>query len=82
MDRVQEIPDYNFKTLINDNDEENDTPYNIGHSCEYFEEDQFIDKVKNMSQQISVFSNNIRSLPGKWESFNDLISTLNNYSGR
>ena len=77
LDHVQANPDYNFKNTIND-DEENDTPYsNVGHFCEYFEEEDFTYKFKDISKQISTFSNNIRSLTGKWDDFSSLITNLN-----
>ena len=77
LDHVQTEPDYNFKNIIND-DEENNTPYsNIGHFCEYFEEEDFTYKFKDISKQISTFSHNVRSLTGKWDDFSSLIANLN-----
>ena len=79
LDRVQTDPEYNFKNLVfNETDNNDSTPYhNIGHSCEYFEQNEFSDKVKNISKQISTFSHNIRSLPGKWNEFSQHIQDIN-----
>ena len=47
IDHVQTDPDYNFKNLVlNDTDANDSTPYhNIGHFCEYFEQIEFCDKI-------------------------------------
>ena len=39
---------------------------NIGHFCQYFEQDEFTNKVQNISNKFSTYSHNVRSLPGKW----------------
>ena len=79
IDHVQTDPDCNFKNLVlNDTDANDSTPYhNIGHFCEYFEQTEFCDKIKNNTKQISTFSQNIRSLPGKWDEFSQQIKDLN-----
>ena len=79
LDRVQTDPEYNFKNLVfNDTDNNDSTPYhNIGHSCEYLEQNEFSDKVKNITKQFSTYSQNIRSLPGKWNEFSQQIQDIN-----
>ena len=79
LDHVLNDTDYDFKNLIFNDTEENDSsPYhNIGHSCSYFEQSEFQEKVKNISKQISTFSQNIRSLPNKFSELSEQISYLN-----
>ena len=84
LDRVQTDVNYDFKnTLLNDTDDDDSTPYhNIGHNCRYYEQDEFQNNFKNLSKQTSFFSLNVRSLPGKWSEFRQLITELNKDSFR
>ena len=81
VDRGSKDNLFNFKyNFDNDLTEDNSGSaiYNdIGHTCEYFELDGFQQKVSNLKKQISFFSSNIRSLPGKWNEFPKLIDSLN-----
>ena len=77
LEHVQTEPNLNLKTLMNDEDTNDNLYNNIGHTCRYYEEDEFQIKIKNLSQQISTFSQNVRSLPGKWSDFCEQISSLN-----
>ena len=62
LDQVKTNSNLNFKSLLN-NDEENSTPYeNIGHFCEYYEQDEFTNKVKKISNKFSTYLHNVRSL--------------------
>ena len=81
LDRVQTDSNYNFKHIFNDysNDNDNNSPtiyVNIGHCCDYVEIDNFSERVSNINKQISFFSFNIRSLPGKWTEFKNTLNSL------
>ena len=82
LDRVQTNPEFNFKNNITDETSIDEiTPYhNVGHSCNYYEQSEFQDHFNNMDKQVSFLSQNIRSLPGKWTEFSQLISEVNNGS--
>ena len=69
----------NFKNIIVDNDDDDSiSPYNaIGHTCNYFEQEEFTKKTESLNFKFSTFSNNIRSLPGKFSEFSELINSLN-----
>ena len=72
---------FNFKHTFSNNSDDSDdniSIYNrVGHSCDYFEIEQFSTKFQNTEKQISFYSQNICSLPGKWNNFYDLIQQLN-----
>ena len=72
-------PSCDFKNLILNDTEENDsTPYhNVGHNCNYFEQDEFATKIKENIDNFSIFSQNIRSLTGKWTDFVEQVGALN-----
>ena len=84
LDLVQSDPIYDFKNQLDDGNDniDNDSPYNnIGHNCQYYNQDEFVDKTKHLKgSKFSTFSYNIRSLPGKWSEFSQLVNTLNNNS--
>lgn len=47
-----------------------------GHNCIYYEPDKFFEKTAELkSVAFSIFSLNIRSLPGKWNEFQNFLST-------
>ena len=48
-----------------------------GHSCKYYEIEDFQNKIKDSEQCFSTLSLNVCSLKGKWSEFNELISELN-----
>ena len=78
LDQVRADLDFNFKHVLNNDEDEDSSIYNtIGHTCEYFEVDEFTSKVSSINKQISFFAQNIRSLPGKWTEFSDMIDSLN-----
>ena len=79
LDHVQTNENFDFKnSFLNDTYDDDSTPYhNIGHNCRYYEQDEFQNNFKDLSKQISFFSHNVRSLPGKWAEFNQLISEIN-----
>ena len=72
---------FNFKDKFADNSNDKDdnlSIYNrVGHTCEYFEAEQFVTKFGDTEKQISFFSHNVCSLPGKLNNFYDLIQQLN-----
>jgi len=56
------------------------TPYhNMGHTCKYYELEQFQNDLNSTAKLISFLSQNIHNLPGKWSEFGPLISDLNSY---
>jgi hypothetical protein len=76
LEGVQNEYSFNAKSIFEDDD--NDNIYSgLQHSCAYYETEQFQDKVKDLSNQISIFSMNIRSLPNKIHEFKDYLSELN-----
>ena len=79
IDCVQTDPKYNFKNVVLDNTDINDSTlyHNIGHICKYYEQDEFQDRFHSISKQISFFSQNIRSLPGKWVEFEQFCREVN-----
>ena len=77
LDHVQTDPSFDFKHIINDELEDNTLYQNIGHNCKYYEQDEFIEKTKNISSKFSTYSHNVRSLTGKWTEFSELIMSLN-----
>ena len=81
LDRVQTENYYNFKLNFNDSsndaDDASSTIYdNNGHSCDYVEIDDFSEKILNIEKQISFFSLNIHSLPGKWNELQNMMNSL------
>lgn len=84
LDRVRSEKAYNFKNNLNNNafeDEESSSIYNdTGHTCEYFEIEEFIEQTRSADKQISFFSQNVRSLPGKWFDFANQMQSLNTES--
>ena len=80
LDHIHSNNMYNFKDIFTDDSNEDDSVsiYNrVGHSCNYFDIEQFCTKVSDTDQQISFFSQNICSLPGKWNSLYDFIQQIN-----
>ena len=76
LEGVQNEYSFNAKSIFEDDD--NDNIYSgLQHSCAYYETEQFQGKVKDLSNQISIFSMNIRSLPNKIHEFKDYLSELN-----
>ena len=74
VDQVQTEAKYNLKKLFDssDNDDlsQDDDPYSkIGHSCSYFDPDEFQSKYAELKNSFSSFSHNIRSLAGSWGDF-------------
>ena len=80
LGRVQSNPDYDFKKKINPQSEENNVdvdPYtNIGHTCTYLEPDEFQTRYCNTKGGFSIYSHNVRSLPGKFDGLQALLSNL------
>ena len=62
------------KISSQDNDTGSDTNR---FDCKYLEIEEFQDKFSSLSNSFSTFSLNVRSLPGKWDSFIELITDLN-----
>ena len=65
----------NFKSLY---EKDNDTSVydNSGHTCSYYDPETFLEKTNTLhNASFSIFSLNIRSLPGKWNEFQNFLST-------
>ena len=70
--------EFNFKNF-SINDDNGLYNSNNGHNCEYYEPEQFIQKVQSLdSNNFSSISLNVRSLPGNWIEFRQFISSINN----
>ena len=68
---------FNFKKF-SINDDNGLYNANNGHNCEYYEPEQFLQKVLNLDfNHFSTISLNIRSLPGNWIELRQLISSMN-----
>ena len=77
IDRVQSNPIYNLKARL-DNSETNDGIYdNVEHSCIYYDPEDFRKEFCQDNRSFSTLSFNIRSLPNKWQEFQNTISSLN-----
>ena len=80
VDRVCTDNNYDFKYKFNDSTDNNNNIniyHEVGHTCNYIELEDFQQKVSDIKKQISFFSSNIRSLPGKWNEFPLLMNSLN-----
>ena len=79
LDQVQTDENFNLKNLMSDETNDDDiSPYhNSGHTCKYYELEEFQNEFHSVSKQMSFLSQNIRSLPGKWSEFGQFISDLN-----
>ena len=81
VDRIRTDNSYDFKNNFNNNINEEQETVSIygdtGHTCNYFDIEEFTEKAGSINKQISFFSHNVRSLPGKWFEFADLIQALN-----
>ena len=75
FEHVQDNDHLNFKSL---HDKDNDTSIydKTGHTCVYYEPETFFHKTAKLDKvAFSIFSLNIRSLPGKWNEFQNFLST-------
>ena len=73
---MESNPVYDFKTYL-DNSDENDIIYdNVDHSCTYYEPEAFHHEFCHGDRKFSTISLNVRSLPNKWFDFHDIISNL------
>ena len=86
LDNLNSEQEYDFLNVLSnhdsplkppiDNDYYDDSLYNnIQLKCKYFDENQFIDKHKNLNK-FSYLSFNIQSLPAKFSDFQGLINNL------
>ena len=73
---------FNFKNIFNNNGFQNDHEDELdiyshtGHSCKYFNIDEFSNKYSNVNQQVSFFALNIHSLQNKFSGLLDIIETI------
>ena len=78
LDRVQVDNNFDFKQKLTNTTDGEDNPYNgIGHTCRYYELNEFKTKFSDCKRQISFLSFNIRGLVGNWEEFQNLLCSLN-----
>ena len=75
MDQVQGDPSYNFKNCFLEEDEADESPYNIEHECSYISPDELSNLVQ--TKNFSNISINVRSLGSKWDEICSLVYTLN-----
>lgn len=77
-DRLQGAHIYNSLNLHSTLDNDDLPMYKQqGHLCQYYEIDEFQEKVKNITKSFSTLSLNVRSLTGKLSEFKELITNLN-----
>ena len=84
FDYLNSNPSFNFSNslfnsdfLSDDVNAPDDSPYsNLDILCNFFDENQFISKFRG-SNNFSLFSLNIQSLPSKYTSLQDLINNFN-----
>lgn len=75
LDHVQNNDIFNFKSVFH-KDNQNSIYDTTGHICKYYSSDEFLDKSCNLpNSNFSIFSLNIRSLPGKWHELQTFLST-------
>jgi hypothetical protein len=78
LEQIQQNKNFNSKSFFT---EDENNPYNnLSHNCEYFDVNEFRNKVGFLSNQFSSLSFNIRSLPNKFEAFTHLLTDLNHSS--
>ena len=78
VDCVRSNPNYDLKNHI-DSAESNDNIYrNVEHSCKYYEMGEFLNEFSYEPRKFSTLSLNVRSLPGNWTDFRDLVVGVNN----
>ena len=85
LNNLNTNPSFNFSNALynsdffrNTNGDENvdDSPYsNIDVHCNYFDENQFVNKYRNITN-FSCLSLNIQSLPAKFNEFQEFINNL------
>lgn len=63
-----------FETLFEKNDIDLNPNLNVLKNCNYSEIDTFINQNEDFKNKFSVYSNNIRSLPNKWNEFSEHIN--------
>ena len=66
---------FNIKDILNN--ESNSLYSNSNHSCKYYDFDSFKEKTEKLTDNMSILSLNIRSLPNKWSHFEDFVSNVN-----
>ena len=75
---IQQDFSFNAKSIFTDEDNGDNIFSGLKHSCAYYDTEQFQDKVRAITNQFSIFSMNIRSLPNKFNEFKNYLSDLNN----
>ena len=75
LERVQQDRSFNIKDILNN--ESNSLYSNSNHSCKYYDFDSFKEKTEKLTDNMSILSLNIRSLPNKWSHFEDFVSNVN-----
>ena len=77
VDCVQSDPDYDLKNCLDGTDSIDGIYNNVDHSCKYYEMEDFLHEFCHEPRKFSTLSFNIRSLPGSWVEFRDLIIEAN-----
>ena len=76
-DRIRaDLGNFDLKYKLTAQDEESSPFVNAGHNCSYFTPGEFQAKYAKSTKHFSTLSLNVRSLPGKWDEFKDLMTAL------
>lgn len=86
LDNIANDPEFNFITKLQnknstfgfDRNDNIEIPYELDSSCNYYDEDSFLEKFSNNSN-FSIMSLNIQSLPAKFGNFSNLLGNLKNH---
>ena len=79
FEHIQSNLDKRFDFKSSYSKDENSLYCTIGHTCKYFDTDEFSRKISDIdNNSFSVLSQNIRSLPGKWNEFETYLSSIMN----
>ena len=76
VDCVRSNSEYDFKCQFDDPDTNDGLYKDDNHSCAYYEINEFRTEFSQDTHMLSTLSHNVRSLPGKWNEFKNLISNV------
>ena len=79
VDCVRTDPNYDLKNCYMGTDSDSDDGLygSVAHSCNYYEIEEFLHRFSHEPRKFSTLSFNIRSLPGNWIDFRDLVIDVN-----
>ena len=73
LENLNNKPEYNFLSQLNNDDNNYDYPYNNDIKCSFIDVNSFCKTYVN-EKRLSFMCINIQSLPAKFNEFTDLIS--------